>query len=93
MGIEFKFCDSKKASSPYCSHELGLSNPLVTNFTCFDDLPYPLLIIPTFFPIDCKCKAKNSTVGVFPDPPVVIFPTLMTLQGNLLVLKIFVSYK
>jgi len=31
MGIEFKFCDSKKASSPYCSHELGLSSYICTN--------------------------------------------------------------
>ena len=47
--------------------------------------------MPTFFPIDCKCKAKNSTVGVLPTPPVVIFPMLMTLHGNLLVFKIFVK--
>ena len=39
MGIEFKFCDSKKASSPYCFHELGLLKPSVTNLTCFDVLP------------------------------------------------------
>jgi hypothetical protein len=49
----------------------------------FEFLPYPRLKIPILNPRFFKNSAKNITAGVFPVPPVVIFPMLITLHGRL----------
>ena len=50
----------------------------------FPFLLYPRLSTTTLNPFSCNRSERNATKGDLPEPPRVIFPTLITLTGSLL---------
>ena len=72
----------RKGSSPDSSGERKMVLPsLTTGPEVFFPL-YPLLRMATGIPLSINPFANAITKGVFPVPPTVILPTLMTGQGR-----------
>ena len=88
IGISINFFAINTGSSPKYFQPLLFIFLKIKSIVPFEDLPYPLVKIPTLYPRDLKYLAKNITAGVFPVPPAIKFPTLITLHGRLYDLNI-----